>query len=591
MNPERSEQEFQNLLRRLELALDASQIGVWEHNVETGELLWDLQMHRLYATGLTQRRVTADQWIGAIHPDDRTRAELDFEDAVLRKGDYQSEFRVVLPNGDIRHLRSRAHYYDDGASGTFIGAEWDVTTDVMLARELSHQKAIAEARTIALEASSAQIEYAAEHDYLTGLPNRRFFDRRLGELSNDGTRERLALLHIDLDYFKQVNDTAGHAAGDAVLKSAALMIASVVPEGGFVARMGGDEFIILLSNFSTIRELEVVAEHVVRLLKQGVSHGGTLLQTGASIGVAWVNDGNAASLLAESDIALYRAKKLGRNRVEFFAPHLKTEMFRDRRIAEHVKRGLGRGEFAPFYQVQVDARTRRVVGIEALARWQHPRRGLLAPESFMKVVLTLGLMAEFDAAILEAVLRDRQSWEELGLVVPRIAVNTSAARLSDPTLVDQLRQLKIKPHTISFELLETIFLDEIEDEVLLNISLLKQMKIDIEVDDFGSGHASIIGLLKLKPKRLKIDGRLVMPITISPEQQSLVRSIVDIAKTLDIEVIAEGVETLEHAKLLRKLGCDALQGYAIARPVPSMDLLAQLLKEQKKQMSGPEPSA
>ncbi|ATU90462.1 putative bifunctional diguanylate cyclase/phosphodiesterase [Phyllobacterium zundukense] len=585
MKPARSEQEFQNILRRLELALDASQIGVWEHSAED-ELFWDLQMHRLYATGKSQRKVTAAQWVDAIHPDDRARAQEDFEEAIRRKGDYSSEFRIILPDGEIRHIRSRAHYYEDGNISTYIGAEWDVTADVMLNRELSNQKAIAEARALALEASTAQIEYAAEHDYLTGLPNRRFFDKRLSELSADCSLDRLAILHVDLDYFKQINDTAGHAAGDAVLKSAALMIASVVPENGFVARMGGDEFVILIPNFATLGELEIVAQHIVRLLKQGVSYGGSLLQTGASIGVAWMNDGNAANLLAESDIALYRSKKMGRNRVEFFAPHLKTGLSRDRRIADHVKLGLERGEFIPFYQVQVDARTQRIVGVEALARWNHPQRGLLSPESFMKVATTLGLIAEFDAVILKAIMRDRQSWEEMGVTVPRIAVNTSAARLSDLSLVEQLKQLNIPPNSLSFELLETVFLDDIEEDVLSNIAALRQMEIDIEVDDFGSGHASIIGLLKLKPKRLKIDQRLVLPITKSREQRSLIRSIVDIAKTLGIGVIAEGVESLEHAKLLRRLGCDTLQGYAIAHPVSALQLCARLMAVQNARLAG-----
>ena len=576
----RSEREFQSVLRRLELALEASQIGVWEHNAEN-EVLWDLQMHRLYATGKTQRKMTSDQWVDAIHPDDRPRAEEEFDEAIRRKGDYSSDFRIILPNGDIRYIRSRAHYYEDGLTATFIGAEWDITADVMLNRELSHQKSIAEARAVALEASTAQIEYAAEHDYLTGLPNRRYFDKRYSELSNDPDRSRLAILHVDLDYFKQVNDTAGHAAGDAVLKSAALMIASVVPVSGFVARTGGDEFVILLPDFDTMDELRVVAQHIVRLLKQGVSYGGSLLQAGASIGVAWMNGGNAANLLAESDIALYRAKKLGRNRVEFFAPHLKTELSRDRRIAEHVKLGLERGEFLPFYQIQVDARSRRIVGIEALARWKHPQRGMLLPEDFLKVTTTLGLLADLDAAILKTVLHDRETWKEQGLDVPRIAVNTSAARLSDPTLIEQLRPLNIQPNTLSFELLETVFLDEIEDDVLTNIAALRQMEVDIEVDDFGSGHASIIGLLKLKPQRLKIDQRLVMPITVSREQRSLVRSIVDIAKALGIGVIAEGVQTPEHAKLLRRLGCNTLQGYAIAYPVSGADICAQLLAEHE----------
>jgi diguanylate cyclase (GGDEF)-like protein/PAS domain S-box-containing protein len=578
----RSEWEFQSILRRLELALDASQIGVWEHNAKN-EVLWDLQMHRLYATGQTQRKVTSDVWVKAIHPDDRERAEREFEEAIQRKGDYSSEFRIILPNGDVRHLRSRAHYYEDGETTTYVGAEWDVTADVMLNRELTHQKSIAEARAVALEASTAQIEYAAEHDYLTGLPNRRYFDRRLSELSNDPDRSRLAILHVDLDYFKQVNDTAGHAAGDAVLKSAALMIASVVPVSGFVARMGGDEFVVLLPDFDTVEEIRVVAQHIVRLLKQGVSYGGSLLQAGASIGVAWMNDGNAANLLAESDIALYRAKKLGRNRVEFFAPNLKTELSRNRLIAEHVKLGLERDEFVPFYQIQVDARTGRIVGIEALARWKHPQRGILLPETFLKVMATLGLLAELDAGILRRVLRDRQDWEDRGIDVPRLAVNTSAARLSDPALIDQIKQLNIRPDTVSFELLETVFLDDIEEDVMLNISALRQMGIDIEVDDFGSGHASIIGLLKLKPQRLKIDQRLVMPITTSREQRSLIRSIVDIARALGIDVIAEGVETLAHVRLLRRLGCDTLQGNAIAFPVPGVELFDQLMAAQQGQ--------
>jgi diguanylate cyclase (GGDEF)-like protein/PAS domain S-box-containing protein len=578
----RSEWEFQSILRRLELALDASQIGVWEHNAKN-EVLWDLQMHRLYATGQTQRKVTSDVWVKAIHPDDRERAEREFEEAIQRKGDYSSEFRIILPNGDVRHLRSRAHYYEDGETTTYVGAEWDVTADVMLNRELTHQKSIAEARAVALEASTAQIEYAAEHDYLTGLPNRRYFDRRLSELSNDPDRSRLAILHVDLDYFKQVNDTAGHAAGDAVLKSAALMIASVVPVSGFVARMGGDEFVVLLPDFDTVEEVRVVAQHIVRLLKQGVSYGGSLLQAGASIGVAWMNDGNAANLLAESDIALYRAKKLGRNRVEFFAPNLKTELSRNRLIAEHVKLGLERDEFVPFYQIQVDARTGRIVGIEALARWKHPQRGILLPETFLKVMATLGLLAELDAAILRLVLRDRQDWEDRGIDVPRLAVNTSAARLSDPALMDQIKQLNIRPDTVSFELLERVFLDDIEEDVMMNISALRQMGIDIEVDDFGSGHASIIGLLKLKPQRLKIDQRLVMPITTSREQRSLIRSIVDIARALGIDVIAEGVETLAHVRLLRRLGCDTLQGNAIAFPVPGVELFDQLMAAQQGQ--------
>ncbi len=581
MKSARSEQEFQNILRRLGLALDASQIGVWEHDTKTDEVIWDLQMHRLYDTGRKQRRVAAGVWLNAIHPDDRAQALADFDAATARKGAYSSEYRIVLPNGDIRYLRSRADSFEEDGNLTFIGAEWDVTADVLLNRELLQQKAIAEARAVALEASTRRIEYAAEHDYLTGLPNRRFFDRRLAELAEHPELEKLAILHIGLDRFKQVNDTAGHAVGDDVLKSCAQRIASAVPSNSFIARVSGDEFAVLITNFGSLEDLKNRAERLAQQLKQSIWHNDEVLRTGASIGVAAASGRNVANLLADSDIALHRAKRIGRGRVEIFSAQLKAELNNERRVGKQFARGLEKGEFIPYYQAQVDARTRRIVGMEVLARWRHPKRGLLLPGEFIKVAGSLGRLDDLDAAILKAALIDRQNWMGQGVHVPRISVNVSAARLSDPLLIDELQHLGIEPNTLSFELLETIFLDDTEDDVFSNVAGLKAMGIDIEIDDFGSGHASIIGLVKLKPRRMKIDRQLVLPTTTSREQKRLLRSIIDIAKALNIEVIAEGVETLEHAKLLTRLGCDILQGYAIAYPAPAADMLARLREDQR----------
>jgi diguanylate cyclase (GGDEF)-like protein len=586
MKAARSEQEFQNILRRLGLALDASRIGVWEHDTQKDEVVWDLQMHRLYGTGKAQKRVKAEVWMKAIHPDDLEQAQADFDEAIARKGAYSSEYRIILPNGEIRYLRSRADCFEENGNITFIGAEWDVTTDVLLNRELQRQKAIAEARAVALEASTRRIEYAAEHDYLTGLPNRRFFDRRLTELAEHIGLEKLAILHIGLDRFKQINDTAGHAVGDDVLKSSAKRIAAAVPRNSFIARVSGDEFAVLIVNFASLEDLKSRAERLAQQLKQSVWHNDEVLRTGASIGVAAASGRNVANLLAESDIALHRAKKLGRGRVEVFSAQMKAQLVNERRVGKQLARGLEKGEFIPYYQAQVDARTRRIVGMEVLARWRHPKRGLLLPAEFIEVAGNLGMLDDLDAAILKAALKDRQVWMRRGVRVPRIAVNVSGARLSDPLLIDELQQLDIEPDTLSFELLETIFLDDSEDGVLFNVAGLKDMGIDIEIDDFGSGHASIIGLMKLKPRRMKIDRQLVMPVTTSREQKRLLRSIVDIAKALNIEVIAEGVETLEHAKLLTRLGCDILQGYAIAYPVPAADMLARLSETQELQLAG-----
>ncbi|GAJ93945.1 EAL domain-containing protein [Agrobacterium sp. SHOUNA12C] len=578
----RSELEFQNLLRRLELALETSQIGVWEHNLNGEEMLWDMQMHKLYQTGLRDRKVSSEVWLNALHPDDVAQAVADFDAAIAEKGFYNSQFRIFLPNGDVRYLRSRAHFFEgpDGAP-SFIGAEWDVTADVLLNRELTEQKAVAEARAIALEQSRARIEHAADHDYLTGLPNRRYFDRRLAELCADQAVETLAILHIDLDGFKQINDKWGHAAGDATLQTAAARILGGIAAGDMVARVGGDEFVAVLVNIATSDEVGTIAEDILWRLRRDIRFGHEMLQVGASIGAAWSVADGAANLLAESDIALYQAKKLGRNRVEFFTPKLQSDLQGERRLAEELRLALMRNEIVPFYQIQVDACSRRIVGLEALARWRHPGKGLLPPAAFLKVAEEYGLTAEIDAAILNRALSDRAAWALQGLMPPRISVNISASRLADPGLVERLQMLNIPRHAIVFELIETIFLDDPDDRVLANVDAIKRMDIDIEIDDFGSGHASLIGLVKLKPKRLKIDRQLVTAITVSDEQRRLVGSIVEIARALNVEVMAEGVETEEHAQLLADAGCDGLQGYAFGYPSPASEIAALLASAQR----------
>ncbi|WP_132518586.1 EAL domain-containing protein [Rhizobium sp. BK376] len=578
----RSEQEFQDLLRRLELAVEASQIGVWEHSIGDDKILWDDQMHRLYATGRKDRMVSAETWTMSIHPDDRAQAEAEFDEAIGARSLYNSQFRIVWPNGEIRHMRSRAHFYEGpGGIPSFIGAEWDITADVLLNRELAEQKSVAEARAVALEESNARIEYAADHDYLTGLPNRRYFDRRLAELGDEDGANTAAILHIDLDRFKQINDKSGHAAGDAMLRNTAARISDAISEADMVARIGGDEFVVLLVDFGGVEALRTIAGDILERLSADIHFGPETLQSGASIGVAWGRAADAGNLLAESDLALYQAKKLGRNRVEFFTLKLQSDLQGERQLAEELKLALSRQEIVPYYQIQVDARTRQIFGLEALARWHHPERGLLLPGVFMKIADEYGLTADVDAAILNQALRDRREWERHGIVPPRIAVNISGSRLNDPQLIEGLARLNIPPHAIVFELVETIFLDDTDESLLLDIDRIKKMGIDIEIDDFGSGHASLIGLVKLKPKRLKIDRQLVTAITVSDEQRRLVASIVEIARALNVEVIAEGVETEEHARLLARIGCDGLQGYALGYPSSAAQTKALLSSDRR----------
>jgi EAL domain-containing protein (putative c-di-GMP-specific phosphodiesterase class I) len=273
--------------------------------------------------------------------------------------------------------------------------------------------------------------------------------------------------------------------------------------------------------------------------------------------------------MINADIALYRAKNAGRNRYEFFSVELHQAAVNTKQLADEILTGLEQKQFLPHYQPQFDAKTHEITGVEALARWQHPKRGLLLPDDFIAVAEDLNVMATIDKVILEQSLAQMRRWHRADVKVPRIAVNVSARRLQDEQLIEGLKKLKIEPGMLTFELVESVFLDESDDLVAWNIDQIKELGIDIEIDDFGTGYASIVSLMQLQPKRLKIDRQLVDPIDKSASQREMVRSIVQIGNALGIEAIGEGVETVEQSRILRDLGCQLLQGYVFAKPMSS----------------------
>jgi len=584
----RRETQLKRLSQRLELALEASQIGVWEHDLETNDLVWDDRVNEIYGLPADGKPRNYDDWARKIHPDDLERAQKDFDEAVT-SGRYSSEYRIVLPGGEIRHLRTRAAVYHDSDTPKMIGAEWDVTADVRLTRELERAKNLAETRYAELEAAKARIEHNALHDSLTGLPNRRYLDEILEHYAAACVRNGgyAALLHIDLDRFKQINDTLGHAAGDAMLVHASKVLKANVRPQDFVARIGGDEFVVVCTSESGSDDLAVLADRITNQMRQPVSYEGHQCRFGVSIGIAAETGENIdpKRLLVNADIALYRAKSRGRNRHEFFTEALQAEIITTKRVADEILGGLERNEFVAYYQPQFDARTLEIAGVEALARWRHPAEGILTPEMFIKIAEELNVVSTIDRLILEQALGDFEDWTKSGLVMPRVSVNVSARRLQDEELIKSLRKLDIRPGTVSFELVESIFLDDGDEVVAWNVNQIKELGIDIEIDDFGTGYASIVSLLKLQPRRLKIDRQLVMPIVKSPKQRSLVESIVEIGKSLGIEVVAEGVETMQHARILKELGCDMLQGFALGRAMSATELKAFIRQRKQRAAS------
>lgn len=571
-----AEELLEHTSRRLDLALDISNIGVFETDLETGDSEWDDRLLSIYGLENTPHVKPTGFWEAAVHPEDRDRALGHVETHLAATDGFMQEYRIVRPNGTVRVLRARAASYLNDGRKKLIGANWDVTSEVALRDELKSAKDLAEARNVELEMAKEHIEHMALHDYLTGLPNRRYLDRiltaRAEQCRVDGSV--FVILHIDLDRFKQINDTLGHRAGDTMLKHAADVLRDHVSAGDFVARIGGDEFVIVCRRETFSRKISNFAAQIIRELHKPVRYENHDVRFGASIGIAFDSgpDLDAKQLLLNADIALYRAKGGGRNRHEFFSIDARQHIFSTKQLSDEILLGIERHEFIPVYQPQFSARTLDVVGAETLIRWRHPVHGLLAPDRFLPTAEDLDVVAILDGLVLDQALVDQQRWREAGTEIPKISVNVSARRLADPNLGRILRALKIKPGTVSFELLESISLDHCDEASIANLKRLRRFGIDIEIDDFGTGHASIVSLLRLSPKTLKIDRELIKPLLESAEQRRLVGSIIEIGRSQNIEVTAEGVETMEHARILADLGCDSLQGYALARPMPACDI-------------------
>ncbi|MCF6302208.1 MAG: EAL domain-containing protein [Devosiaceae bacterium] len=580
-----SAEKLQQISNRLELALSTSQIGVWEFDSATEELFWDERMCEMYDVPKGKKPAYED-WVKRLHPDDLESAKKDFSLALVEQNIYQSQFRLVKQDGSIIHIRTiGSTMMNEEGFVRILGVNWDITEDVEKNAQLENAKILAEARNTELEEAKVRIEHNALHDSLTGLPNRRYLDEVLAGRHEEafGTLEFCSLLHIDLDWFKQINDTLGHAAGDEMLVHAANILNRNVRTADFVARVGGDEFVILCTSRLENPLLARLATRINEEMRRPLLINMRESRCSVSIGIASKEaaDANSDQLLINADIALYHAKKEGRNTFRFYTKQLHQAAVNTKCVADEILSGIEQEQFIVHYQGQFDAKTLQISGVEALVRWEHPTRGLLGPHEFLEISEELNVMATIDALVLAQALKQMDAWKHAGLNVPRVSVNISARRLSDEKLIDGLKELNITPGTLTFEFLETILLDSSSDQVAWNIDQIRELGIDIELDDFGTGYASIVSLMKLRPKMLKIDRQLVMPITQSIAQRELVHSIVNIGSALGIGCVAEGVETMEHARIMAELGCKTLQGFGLARPMDGQ-AFAKFVRETEK---------
>ncbi len=417
------------------------------------------------------------------------------------------------------------------------------------------------------------------HDPLTQMPNATYLQAHLARLAaaaGRGTRQT-AVIRLDLDRFRILRDTLGPRIADEILRVTARRIRQSLRAGDFAAYLGQDDFVLVAGELENAHAATGIAQRVQAALTKPFSLQGGARRIGASIGVTLLGDDlpDPERVLANAEIALAAARAAGPGAIRYFRESLRAEAERrETRFAELLA-GLERGEFAPFFQPQVDLATGALSGFEALARWRHPTEGLLGPAEFLDFAEQADLTERIGEAVLAQSLAALTAWDAAGLDVPKVGVNFAMAQLRDPRLVEKIKweveRNDVEPRRISIEVLETVLIKSDEDLVVRNLRGLASAGFSIELDDFGTGHASIQNLRRFMVDRIKIDRSFIAGIEESEEQQTLTASMIAMARALGIATLAEGVETAEAVATLRRLGCDHAQGYHVARPMPQAE--------------------
>ena len=439
----------------------------------------------------------------------------------------------------------------------------------------------------ALGQANAQLQHFATHDALTDLPNRLLLADRLEQAiaHADQHGSRFAAMLVDLDHFKAVNDSLGHAAGDELLTEVARRLRSAVRKSDTLARFGGDEFVLIINDVAAAEEIEGAIRSVCECLTRPIDLGDLEVHVSLSVGVSiYPSDGaDRETLLKHADVAMYQAKRAGRNGFQFYAPAMNA-FTRDRLVLENeLRRAVRASEFQLLYQPQASTSDGCVESVEALIRWNHPRRGMLPAAAFIPLAEESGLILPIGDWVLREACRQASAWRSNGMPL-RVAVNLSAQQLRQKELPDTVQAALaasgLSPSDLELELTETVVMQEAESSVR-TLGRLSDRGVSIAVDDFGTGYSSLSYLRRLPLKRLKIDRSFVRELLTSRENAEIVRAIVSLAASLDLRVIAEGVETREQLEALACLGCEHFQGFYCCPPVSAAQLGARIAAWEK----------
>ncbi|WP_421862060.1 putative bifunctional diguanylate cyclase/phosphodiesterase [Motiliproteus sp.] len=680
---------LKELNERLSLATEAAGSGIWDLNLITGQLEWDEQQHRLFGTRADTFTGTYEDWRKTLHPDDLEPASRSLEQAVAGRRPYNAEFRVIWPDGQVRHIEAHGlpQYDEQGNPVRLVGVNWDITPRKRSEQALRQAAALFDSSPEAIIATNTDgvikmvnraftritgysseeaigqstrllksgrhgkpfyqalwaqlleqgswegelwnrrkngevypewkhikaitneqgetVEYIAifsditerkrqeqhiwrqaNYDELTGLANRNLLENRVTEALGQDRRDgsMAGLMFVDLDRFKVINDSMGHETGDQLLKQTALRLKDCVDTLGLVARLGSDEFAILLPN-TNAEAIRSLGRRIIDDIAQPYTLNKLQLQLGCSIGAStYPQDGDDYStLLKKADIAMSKAKSEGTNRLQLFTQNMQDALQARVETERLLRRAIEQQQFELYLQPIVEVDKGHVIGAEALLRWQDPERGLISPADFIPVAEECGLIVALGEWVLEQAMQILSDWQARGLTL-RLSVNVSSIQFQQPDFVGRLlalmQQYSFERSRLVLEVTETVLIDNL-NYIEQRMASLRAEGVRVALDDFGTGYSSLSYLKSLKADYIKIDRSFINECPQNSSDAHLVQAIIRLAAGLEMDVIAEGVEELSQLAFLKGTGCRYYQGYLKSRPVPIAEFEAVMAAERE----------
>ena len=561
--------------RRLAKTQELARLGDWQIDLASNEFRCSSKACRLLGrdTGIETRY---NEFLSPIIASEREKVQAAIDRAVQHRHHLSVNYSVILPDGTQRHILNQGEilFNENGGAELLLGVIQDVSQ---------------------LRKAEEEIRLLAFYDSLTGLSNRALFLDRLEKniALAKRSKRKFALLFLDLDQFKRVNDTMGHLTGDLLLKQVAARLkgnvrssdtAAIIghlPSETAIARLGGDEFAVLLND---IEKPDIAAKVGARIREEvsGSYHLGeheVSLTTSIGISVFPEDGTDPGVLLKNAESAMYHAKDRGRNRYQFYKATLNREVMERFAIEKDLKKALIENELMLYYQPQIELVSRRIVGAEALIRWHHPLKGLIPPDRFIPIAEESGLIIDINRWVIQNACRQKNIWQLAGIDPVNIAVNLSGYKLSSQDIIRTIRQalegLPNTRHGLEIEITENVLMQDTK-ETISTLEGLKDLKLRIALDDFGTGYSSLSYLTSFPVDTIKIDRSFVMGCTTEPKNLIIIKAIIAMGHSMDKRIVAEGIETDAQFELMRELGCDEGQGYLFKHPVPAEDFEALL---------------